>query len=79
LPQLPQLGGVQLQPDDKHQEDHAQLGEVENFIHIADKPKPPGANSDPCQQIAQHRANAETRGKRDRDDGGKQKQHPGKE
>jgi hypothetical protein len=44
---------------------------VENFIHVADETQSPWANGDPREQIPQHRPDADTGGKRHRDDGGK--------
>ena len=41
-PQLPQLAGVQLQTDDEHQEHHAQLGEVQDLVDVANEAQSPG-------------------------------------
>ncbi len=73
-PQLPQLAGVQLQADDEHQEHHAQLGEVQDLVDVANEAQSPGADSDAGDQIAQHRADPQATGDRHRHHRGEQEQ-----
>lgn len=47
-PQLPQLAGVQLQTDDEHQEHHAQLGEVQDLVDVANEAQSRGPMAMPA-------------------------------
>jgi len=49
-----QLGQVELQPDDEHQEDHAELGQVLDAGRVLGQRQSVGPDHDAHRQVAQH-------------------------
>ena len=48
LAQAPQPGGPHLQPDDEQEHDHAELGDVQDGLGVADQPRPNGPMTRPA-------------------------------
>ena len=73
----PQALGAQLQADQEQQQHHAELGEMQDRVHLVDRvdeAQPERADQHADQQIAQHVADAQELGQRRRHHGGGQEQ-----
>ena len=73
----PQPLGAQLQADQEQQQHHAELGEVQDRVHLVDRvdeAEAERADQHADQQIAQHVADAQELGQRRRHHGGGKEQ-----
>ena len=57
--QCPQPAGLQLQPDEKEHQHHAELGKVQYVLHIAHQGQAPGPDGDAGRQITDDGAQAQ--------------------
>jgi hypothetical protein len=70
LAHVPQGRGLDLQPDQEQQDDHAELGELHDVGLLADQRQGERPDHHAGDQVAQHRAQAQALGDRHGDDGG---------
>ena len=68
-PQSPQPRGLELQTDDEQQQDDAELGKVQDPVHIAEQAQPERSDHGTGGQIAQHRSQTQPVEDRNGDDG----------
>ena len=67
-PDLPHARGVELEADQEQEQHHAELGEMQHGARLGDEAQSPGPDGDAGDEIAEHRARAEAREDRHRDD-----------
>jgi hypothetical protein len=58
-----------MQTDAEHEEDHAQLGQLADRLHIADKPRRERSNGDPGHQITDNRRQTDATGDQSTEEG----------
>ena len=74
LAQRQQPAGLQLEPDDEEQQHHAELGEVQDALHVRHQPEAEGTDEHPAGEIGQHRAQPEAPEQRHGNHRGRQEQ-----
>ena len=57
--QREQPAGLQLEADDEEQDDHAELGEVQDALHVGHEPEAEGPDEHAAGEVGQHRAQPE--------------------